>query len=382
MTPSLRAFAAGVWRAGRRAARGIAGVGAAATRSRPVELGRCRSVGVFFPHRLGDFVLAVPTLQALADAAATARLVLVVRPALSGIAHLAGSRWNVVATREGLAAREAARYLSQAAGPLDGFIDLTVDEHLEGARIARAGQYPMTAGFTTAGRGAGFGTRLGSARTPEQLWRVLGRAADHLAPGRDCRPPSLPVDAAARAGAAADLNRRCAAPADGRPLLGLAPGATYPSQQWPAEAFAAAGAALGARGKVFVFGSPAERELVQEIARRAGATPVWDLPLGRLPAALASVNLLVANNSGPLHLAAAVGTPTVSVMGPTDPVRFWPLGPRNRVLRLGLPCSPCGRGRCAPHPCLRGIPVEAVLEAVAETLVGIAGRELGEVVHG
>ena len=82
--------------------------------------------------------------------------------------------------------------------------------------------------------------------------------------------------------------------------------------------------------------------------------------------------LLVTTDSGPMHLAAAVGTPIVALFGPTDPARTGPYGPGQRIIRKGLSCSPCFRKRCETPRCMTDISVEEVFTAVKEML---AGRE-------
>jgi 3-deoxy-D-manno-octulosonic-acid transferase/heptosyltransferase-1 len=82
--------------------------------------------------------------------------------------------------------------------------------------------------------------------------------------------------------------------------------------------------------------------------------------------------LLVTTDSGPMHLAAAVGTPIVALFGPTDPARTGPYGPGHRIIRKGLSCSPCFRKRCETPRCMTDISVEEVFTAVKEML---AGRE-------
>ncbi|MBM2810622.1 MAG: waaF, partial [Chloroflexi bacterium] len=95
---------------------------------------------------------------------------------------------------------------------------------------------------------------------------------------------------------------------------------------------------------IALVGSMAERELTAGIGQRmraearvlAGETSITELAV-----LLKGAALVVAGDTGPLHLAAALGTPTVGIFGPTDPTNTGPLGPASRVLRLGLPCSPC-----------------------------------------
>jgi 3-deoxy-D-manno-octulosonic-acid transferase/heptosyltransferase-1 len=87
--------------------------------------------------------------------------------------------------------------------------------------------------------------------------------------------------------------------------------------------------------------------------------------------------LLVTTDSGPMHLAAAVGTPIVALFGPTDPARTGPYGPGHRIIRKGLSCSPCFRKRCETPRCMTDISVEEVFTAVKEMLA--RRKERGEI---
>lgn len=80
--------------------------------------------------------------------------------------------------------------------------------------------------------------------------------------------------------------------------------------------------------------------------------------------------LVVSTDSGPMHLAAAAGTPVVALFGPTDPARTGPYGPGHRIVRKEIPCSPCFRKRCDDPRCMKEIGVEEVFEAVREMLAG------------
>ena len=84
--------------------------------------------------------------------------------------------------------------------------------------------------------------------------------------------------------------------------------------------------------------------------------------------------LVITTDSGPMHLAAAVGTPVVALFGPTDPLRTGPYGPGHRVIRRELACMPCLQKRCETKQCMREIDVEEVLTATKEILAGIVGR--------
>jgi heptosyltransferase-2 len=132
------------------------------------------------------------------------------------------------------------------------------------------------------------------------------------------------------------------------PLIGIFPGGHAPARRWAPASFAAITERLAARGaQLVVFGGPAERDLTARVAGNhavdlGGQT---DLPL--LAAGLEACRLVISNDSGPLHMAAAVGTPTISFWGAGDPQNTRPLGPDQRLLRhTELPCVPCGRNVC------------------------------------
>ena len=96
---------------------------------------------------------------------------------------------------------------------------------------------------------------------------------------------------------------------------------------------------------------------------------------GRGLGVVGACDLFIGNNSGPLHVAGALGVPTVSVMGPSDPLRFSPRGFADRVLRRELPCSPCRRARCWHHTCLRSIEADEVCEQAEAALSVRLARE-------
>ena len=99
---------------------------------------------------------------------------------------------------------------------------------------------------------------------------------------------------------------------------------------------------------------------------------VPEMGVGALAAFLARCDLLVSGDSGPLHMAVALGIPVVGLYGPSDPVRNGPYGGRFRVVRGVVPCGPCYRRRCARRDCMEAIGVEAVWEALVSLKEEIA----------
>jgi len=204
----------------------------------------------------------------------------------------------------------------------------------------------------------------------EHLVREYLRLLEPWAPDAvERHRPTLPVDAAW-----ADAHRPPAL-ADVPPgYVVLAPGAEYgPAKQWPVEHYAAAAAALEADGRrIVVAGLPADRPLGERIARAAPGTLnlCGETALPGLVALLARAALLVSNDSGAMHIAAALGLPQVALFGSTNPVWTGPANPAARVLTRNLPCAPCYARRCplGHTACLTGLAPEQVV-AAAEALL-------------
>jgi len=158
------------------------------------------------------------------------------------------------------------------------------------------------------------------------------------------------------------------------------PGATAASRRWPAERFAdvARELAIGVGALVLVTGNGGERSLVEEVCRRAGhpaVVPMADrLSIGEMGALLSASDLLVSNNSGPVHMAAALGTPVVDLYALTNP-QHTPWMVPHRVLFQDVPCRYCYKSACPQghHRCLREVSVLQVVEASMALLDGEAG---------
>jgi lipopolysaccharide heptosyltransferase II len=158
------------------------------------------------------------------------------------------------------------------------------------------------------------------------------------------------------------------------------PGATAESRRYPPELFARVVRGLADRGiQVALSGSASERELCGEVAACAGVPVVsfaGQLDLPAMAGLIARAPLLLSNNTGPVHIAAAVGTPVVDIYALTNP-QHTPWGVPNRVLTHDVPCRNCLRSVCPEghHACLRGIAPEEVIDAVVGLLAEV-GRPL------
>ncbi len=163
--------------------------------------------------------------------------------------------------------------------------------------------------------------------------------------------PILVVPAEARANASRLLR-------DAKePLVGVHLSGGRPIKQWPPERFADVARRVieSTGGTIVLTGTQADRSLVNTVARELPPSHTIDvaghLDLLALSAILERLDLLITGDTGPMHLAAAVATPIVAVFGPSDPARYAPRGPLDRVVRVDLPCSPCNRIRRPPARC-------------------------------
>lgn len=164
------------------------------------------------------------------------------------------------------------------------------------------------------------------------------------------------------------------------PLVICHPGASSVNKCWPIEEFAAIcdemQSDLGAR--VLLLGGPAEVESLRVLRSLMATEPVVierTLPLGQLAAVLAEADLFFGHDSGPMHVAAAVGTPTVALFGASSPAQWKPLGDGHSIVRPSMPCAPCSYPSLCepPNPykmfCVRRIARNEVRGAVRRQLL-------------
>jgi len=157
---------------------------------------------------------------------------------------------------------------------------------------------------------------------------------------------------------------------------GVNPGTSLLAKRWPAERFGALAARLSARGyAVVLIGGRGDKELSKRVKDASGARAIdlcGQLSLTGCGALLKRAAVFVGNDTGVMHLAAAVGTPVVGLFGPTDPAMYGPYGVRHRLIWHPQRCSPCFREKTLPThcqmACMRAISVDEVEAAVLELL--------------
>ncbi|OGW67812.1 MAG: lipopolysaccharide heptosyltransferase II [Nitrospirae bacterium RIFCSPLOWO2_02_FULL_62_14] len=323
------------------------------------------------PSSLGDIVHALPTLAALRRRFPQAHIAWLVKRQWAGLLERVEGLDRVWAVGPGIAG-----WLSEIPRLHAERFDLAVD--LQGlfrsACLARLAGCPERVGFANGREGSPwFYTHQVAVPTPEMhaVDRYL-LAAEALGAARPETPQfQFKMAPADREQVSAVLSQ--AGVRDGSPWVAMNVSARWPTKRWPEEYFAAVAGRLHQEGAgpVVLIGGPDDRADAQRVKTLVKTFSIIDVtgltPLGLLPALLQSASVLLTNDSGPMHVAAAVGTPVVALFGPTSPVRTGPYGKGHRVLTHPLPCSPCFSRRCTnaiERECLTGIEPAQVAEAV------------------
>jgi heptosyltransferase-2 len=230
---------------------------------------------------------------------------------------------------------------------------------------------PLRTGFIGEARfGLVNDLRFGERRLPRMVDRCATLALPEGAEAPSQWPlPELKVSATELRA----WRERLGLAADGRPVVALAPGAVGPSKRWPAAYYAELAQRLAAEGTwVWVIGGPGETEIAAEIVRsdRGDIRDLTGPDLRNAILALAAASTAVSNDSGLLHVAAALGTAAVGIFGPTSPWHWAPLNPIAAVIETAsqLPCRPCHKPVCrlGHHLCMRDISVDQVETAIRQ----------------
>jgi ADP-heptose:LPS heptosyltransferase len=368
-------------------------VGAAAALARPfrtrLKPSSPRRVLVLRLERIGDLVMALPGIAAIAAIAPGAEIDLVVGSWNAGLARTVPGIARVqTLDARWLARGSAASSVADIARLVRNWrrrkydVALNFEPDIRSNLLLGASGARWLAGFRSGGGGAlldvalDFDTR---AHTSANARRLVEAAFGRTAAASVSL--SLP-DEAVRAA------RSRLPPGLRGPLVGVHVSGGRAIKQWEPSRFAAVAARLiGEQGATIVLtGASGDRLLVDQAKHGLQASRTVDLAgdvdLVVLAALLRELDLFITGDTGPMHLAAAVGTPVVAVFGPSDPVRYAPAGPADRVVRAELPCSPCNRirqppERCVGHTpdCLAAVSGDRVYEAALSALAASSGRE-------
>ena len=324
------------------------------------------------PSSLGDIVHALPTLAALKSLYPRAAVSWVVKRQWAGLVERAQGVDEVIAVAGGLRG-----WLSQVPRIRAARFDLVVDlqglfrsgalawlsgcsrrvglaSGREGSPWLYTERVPVPAGpLHAVDRYLLVAAALGAPRMESPVFRFRDRPEDEHAVEQLLRQQGVPRD---------------------RPWLAMNVSARWLTKRWPAAHFAEAADALmrDGLGPVVFIGGPAERpesEGVRAMMRTTAVDLTGQTAVGLLPTLLRQAAVLITNDSGPMHIAASVGTPVVALFGPTDPLRTGPYGHGHSILTHDVECRPCLSRQCRHSvfmACLSGIAPEQVVRAVRD----------------
>lgn len=344
---------------------------------RTFEADRLRSVLVLSPNWLGDAVLALPTLTNLRRTLPDVRISLLARPWMRDLFQASPfidelievplwtqPAWSVSALRQ--------RRFELA---------LLLPNSFRTALITMLAGIPHRIGYMSDGRWP-----LLTVGVCHSSKRVVHQVDSYLGLLRALRWDAWqhPAGLALPLGTDAEATRLLAESGLTRDalLIGMTPGAAYgTAKRWQLERFAEVADRLAKRlnTTTLLFGSRAEAPLTRAVREKMQERAI-DLggrtPLGLFASLLGRCRMLLTNDTGAMHLAAALGVPCVALFGPTDPRITGPLGPRHRVFHEPPVCAPCRYRDCPiDHRCMRAIRVEEVVAAAEGLLERSAARQ-------
>jgi heptosyltransferase-2 len=313
------------------------------------------------PNWMGDVVLSLAAVRDLRRNVPRARIEVLARPA---VAALYGAVTEVDAIRESRGVRADARAI---AGAFDAGVLLT--NSFGSALALRLAGIPERWGYATDGRGPLLTRRapvLPAVRGRSQVYYYRAMLAGvglrvTAEPETGLRAPAEWLEGAARRLGPGEW-------------IGLNPGAAFgPAKRWPPARFAAVGDRLADRtgAQVAILGAAPERPLAEDVAaamRHPARVLAGETTLADLVGVLSRLRVLVTNDSGPMHLASALGTPVAAVFGPTDAGETAPVGPA-RLVSEPVHCAPCGLRACPiDHRCMTRVAADRVAAAAEELL--------------
>jgi heptosyltransferase II len=341
---------------------------------------------------VGDAIMSLPALEALRDRFPDSEIVVVAKPWVAELYsnHPADFRIILYDAEGEHQGRRGFHKLIEELRQEQFNAAILLQHAFQAAWMAWRARIPVRIGYRTDGRGSlltdpvrlpppGYVGHQ-SSEYLELLFRA-GMLATRPAPVRAVR---LPVTKTERRWAAEAL--KALGLSGPRHFVGLNPGTSFgPAKRWPVERYAELGDRLvGALGAdVLVFGSKAERPLAESVARAMQHTPVvlaGTTTLRQWMALTERCRLVVANDSGPMHVAAAVGAPVVAIFGSTSEEATGPLSPWSRVVRHPVPCSPCGFRECPIDlRCMHEVSVDEVHRTALELVAACesSSREQG-----
>jgi len=346
---------------------------------RPPE-GGFRSILVRGTNWIGDCVCSLPALKSIRRSFPSAEITLMVKPWVAGIYQSSKLIDHLLIYDRSGEHKGAKGFLSAVRRLKEGGYELAIlfQNAFEAAALTFLARIPQRWGYATDGRGFLLTRALPVMKETLsrhhvyyylELLQRLGIA------GEGSPQMELSIDEKVRNGIKQLLSGRGVDWA--KPLVGINPGAAFgPAKRWLPERFAeVADRLMQSIGcPVVIVGSHQERGISREVTGFMKSAPIvltGKTTLQELIAVISLCQLFISNDSGPMHLAAALRVPTVGIFGPTDERITAPWGEGHAVISKQLDCRPCQLTDCpTDHRCMMGITAEEVYSAARQKLMG------------
>ena len=312
---------------------------------------------------LGDAVMSLPAIRVIREIFPRAHLAMAARPWVADLYARESSIDEIIVCNGGR--RQFAARLREERFDCA----ILLPNSFDAALTAWMAQIPERVGYARDGRSLLL-TRAIPVPEPGDIPRherfyyleLLRRAGwlEHLPPVEAIRLDAIDTARAAGERRLADLGIR-------GPAIGISPGAAFGgAKRWPAERFAETARKLS--GTPLVFGSRSEREICEQVASAVGGRNLaGETSLNDFIELAAACRLFLTNDSGAMHVASALGIPTIAVFGATDDTATGPTGPFARVLREFAECSPCLLRECPiDHRCMTRVTSDSVAAAALQ----------------
>ena len=340
------------------------------------------------PNWIGDAVMCEPAIRGLRSLFPQAELTLLAKAAVADVfVGYPGLDHIIVYEDKGVHAGLAGKWTLAGTLRQQGFARAVLFQNaFEAAFLTWLADIPRRYGYATDGR-AVFLTDPVAVPDPGQLshqvgyyWnmlRLLGLPGEPPAPTLAMSPDEERV-----------IDERLAAAGIGPDdvVIGINPGSTYGNaKRWLPERFAETARRLagqlnthgGTGVAVVILGAKGEEQLGKDIAARVGTRSVvlsGTTTIRELMAVTKRCRMLLTNDTGPMHIAAAYGVPIVAVFGPTDWRTTSPYGQAHAIVREPVDCAPCLLRECPiDHRCMTGVSVDRVYETAIEQMQGLSG---------
>ena len=330
-----------------------------------------RKILVVKPSSLGDVVHSLPFLNALKHCFPKAEVHWVIAKGLEGLLErhpmvaksivINKDLWKKISRAGDTVAEIRQLYRMLRSEHYDLVVDL--QGLLRSGLITLATHAPVRIGFAEAREGSKlfYTTKVRGGRDLHAVERYMKVAAALGCPaGESIVLFPLPLR---------ESDRIMRIRADLQEYAVIVPGARWRTKIWPAENFGKVAARLPIRS--VVIGGSGDRAIAEEVVLASSGQAMslaGETNLPELIELMRSARLVITNDSGPMHIAAALNVPVIAVFGPTSPVLTGPYGKGHVILQSTAPCAPCFKKKCADRYCMHGITPEAVIEKARTVL--------------